>query len=492
MSRPGSAARQILKQRLVRSLRVLALLLTLAGCVACATMAEQGLLPEVQARQAPAVSLGPEFSVQDNMPLGYNAEAKAVVTRDGHGHVFVIDKERAVHHIEIAGTDVLRRETIGVVTGAPSGFSRPDAVEHPPGSLRLVAGDKMFVRSETGVWAEIKGNRCERFVPVGEDLLCTFIAKGEDLGAPTRTDWLVGWFILIPVALPREVQAEKLVIAQDSPDGWTILAVLDPEATLSARSDYVLGADRSGLQFLYRSSGGSSWFLIGGGPYGGGFVGGDSSDQHISYARVDYATLFQRTPDSDAGTKDHPAGWLRVAGSPLPAPPFADRWPAKAFAKEFWRDPLDRRFTVNGALGNIESLFHLTFTIRDGGRTLGVLEQPWVAVRLSGDRWVPGVDIVAADDLPDPGYRWGRDWRALIRSDVHGHNHVLLESSRKGSFDICYFVKGAAGWSAPIVLGGNLPPFALRDLALGDKGNAFAVWKDRNDTVKGRWISPQK
>jgi hypothetical protein len=160
--------------------------------------------------------------------------------------------------------------------------------------------------------------------------------------------------------------------------------------------------------------------------------------------------------------------------------------------KESLKEPLDRRFTVNGASGNIEGLVHLIFAIHDGTRRLGDLEQPWVAVRLSGDRWVPGVDIVAADDLPDPGYRWERDWRALIRSDVQGNNHVLLESSRKGSFDICYFFKGVAGWSAPIVLGGNLPRFALRDLALDDKGNAFVVWQDRDDTVRGRWILPQK
>ena len=462
----------------------------------CATMAERGLFRNVQARQAPAISLGPEFTVQDKMMLHYDSRFKAILTRDGHGHIFVVDKVRTVHHLEVSGNEVLLRETLGSLGSDVHYFSRIDAVEYPKGALRVVAGDKMFMRSVHDVWAEIKGNRCERLIPVDDDLLCTFIAKGEDLGAPKRTDYILGWFILVPVVLWSNVHAEKLVIAKESKDGWIIMAVLDPEAELSARSDYVLGADRRGLQFLYRSSGGSYGFIVGFGGYSG-VIGWDNiSEQQISYARIDYEMLFQRSSGSDTGSKDPPVGWLRVAGKPLSTPPFIVK---PLNPKFFWQDSLDRRFTVNGASGDIEGLVQVSyhFTMDDGLRKIAVRGgegYPWAEIRINGDSWVPRFEIVAAEDLPDPGYDWSSG--ALIMSDVQGNNHVLLRRVKPGfwttSFEICYFLKTAAGWSAPVVLGGNVSQCDCRDLAVDDKGNILAIWMDTNDAVKGRWILNQK
>jgi hypothetical protein len=474
----------------------LSLAIFLMCFMGCASMAERGLLRDVQTRQAPAVSLGPEFTVQEKMMLRYDSRFKTLVTGDGHGHIFIIDKERAVHHIEISGNHVLLRETLGSLGGDVQFFSRIDAVEYPTGALRVIAGDKMFIRSGQGVWTEVNENRCERFIPVGEKLLCTFIAKGEDLGTPKRTDWVVGLFILIPIVFWSDVHADKLVIAKESKDGWTILAVVDPEAKLSARSDYVVGADRRGLQFLYRSSGGSYAFWVG--PAGGPAAIGDAdiSDRQISYARVEYDALFQRTSASDSGSKNSPAGWLRITGKPLPVPQFVDRL---GYSKFFWQDLLDRRFAVNGESGDIEGLVWVyQFVMNDGLRKADGtgLEQPWVEISIREDGWIPRFDILAADDIPEPGYKWTSDGNVLIRSDVHGNAHVLLIRSKPGfwtaSFENCYFIKTTAGWSAPVVLGSNVPPHSLRDLALDDKGNAFAVWMEKNDTVKGRWILNQK
>jgi hypothetical protein len=484
-------------QRNPRSIPELLIVVALTGIMGCSSMAERGLLRDVQARQAPTVNLGPEFAVQDKMLLRYDSRFKAILTRDGHGHIFAVDKERAVHHIEIAGNEVLLRETLGSLSSEVQFLSRIDAVEYPKNSLRVVAGDKMFMRTDHGVWTEIKGNRCERLIPVGDDLLCTFIAKGEDLGAPKRTDWVVGLFVLIPIVFWSDVHAEKLVIAKESGGGWKILAVLDPEAALSARSDYVVGADRRGLQFLYRSSGGSYAFWVG--PAGGPAAIGDAdiSDWQISYARVDYETLLKQSLASDSESKDSPASWLRVSGKPLPVPPYVDRI---SYYKLFWRDYLlDRRFTVNGASGEIGGLVWVyQFMMNDGLRKVDGTgtEHPWAEIRINGDSWVPHFEIVAADDLPDPGYKWFNDQDALIRSDVRGKDHVLLVRSKPGfwtaNFENCYFVKTAAGWSAPFVLGTNVPPHFPRDLALDDKGNAFVIWIDKNDTVKGRWILNQK
>ncbi|NPV03581.1 MAG: hypothetical protein HPY67_02490 [Syntrophaceae bacterium] len=457
-------------------------------------MAERGLLRDVEARKAPAVSLGPEFTLHDKVNLRYNSRFKAILTGDGHGHVFVIDELRAVHHFEIAGNEVLLRETLGAMSRDEYFFGRIDAVEYPKGALRVVAGDKMFIRSGQGGWTEIKGNRCERFIPVGDDLLCTFIAKGEDLGAPKRRDWLVGWFILVPVILWSDVRADKLVIARESRDGWTVVAVFDAESAFSARSDYVLGADRRGLQFLYRSSGGSYAFFAGGGAGGAGIGGTGLSDQQVSYARVEYERLFERPSGSDTETKDRSAGWLRVTGKPLPPPPFTRMNDSNLFRE----GKLDRCFTVNGVSGEIEGLLWVyQISLNDGLKKIdgSGFEHPWVEIRVNADRWAPHFEIVAADDLPEPGYKWSNDTNALIRSDVRGNDHVLLVRSKPGfwtaSFENCYFVKTAAGWSAPVVLGAHVRPGFPRDLALDDKGNAFAVWIDQTDAVKGRWISIQ-
>ncbi len=52
-------------------------------------------------------------------------------------------------------------------------------------------------------------------------------------------------------------------------------------------------------------------------------------------------------------------------------------------------------------------------------------EHPWAEVRLSEDRWVSGYDIVAAENLPEPDYKWGIDRGAIIRSDAYGNDHAL-------------------------------------------------------------------
>lgn len=120
--------------------------------VGCASMAERGLLRDVQFRQPPVVSLGPEFTLHDRVNLRYNSRFKAILTGDGHGHVFVIDEKRTVHHIEIAGNEVLLSETLGSLNKDIDSFRKIDAVEHPKGTLRVVAGNKMFTRSGHGAW----------------------------------------------------------------------------------------------------------------------------------------------------------------------------------------------------------------------------------------------------------------------------------------------------------------------------------------------------
>jgi hypothetical protein len=156
------------------------LMLFIAGC---ASMAERGLLPDVKDRQLPEVSLGPEIILLKQAKLGWSSRFASLIETDGRAHLFLTDKEKKVHHIEILGNEVMAREILGTMEG--DDFHQAlEAIEHPLGRIRVLAGDKMFIRSENSEWLEIKGNRCERFIEVGDDLLCAFIAKGEEVEAP--------------------------------------------------------------------------------------------------------------------------------------------------------------------------------------------------------------------------------------------------------------------------------------------------------------------
>lgn len=481
---------------------VAAIVSLMAFCVGCASMAERGLLADVKKRIQPAVNLGPEIILLEEVTLADDSYFTSLIGNDGHAHLFAIDKEKRVRHVEISGNEVHIREILGVMDGLGLN-SKLDVIEHPSGKLRVVAGDKMFIRTEDGKWQEIKGNRCQRFIAVGDDLLCAFIAKGEDMGAPMRRDWTVGWFIVIPVVFWSDVHAEKLVLAQETKDGWAIRAVFDPETKLSARSDFMAGIDRRGfLQFLYRASGGSSTFAVLLTPAGGGAWGGDTSEMEIRYARVQYDRLRSINTDTGipgSGPGKPPTSWQSVQGTPLVSMPFVEGYYERAISLQFI-GPMDRRFTLNGTSGDLEGLIWVyQFKLDDGIRKIGPSNRPWVQVIIRDGHWVPRFDIVAASDLPDSGWAWHSNPGALIKSDSKGKTHVLLIRTKPGFWksmdEMCYFVKAGDDWSAPQILGHNPADTrfgSFRALALDQTGNVFAAWTNRDNRVVGRWILLQK
>ena len=450
----------------------------MAFCVGCASMPERGLLPDVKARQLPAVNLGPEIILQEEVKLNDDSRFSSLISKDGHVHLFLTDKKKQTHHIEISGNEVLNREMLGVADG----FSL-DAIEHPSGTLRVVAGDKMFIRSEGGKWQEIKGNKCQRFIAVGEDLLCAFIAKGEEIGGPKRTDWIAGWFILIPVAFPLpSVHADKLVLAQESEDGWAIRAVFDPETKLSARPGFFAGSDQHGsLHFLYCASGGSKWFILAFGGYSGVAGSGDVSKTELRYVRVQHDQFLERV----TGLDDSESG----PGKPSRLPSSIQGLPLAKSEQDIFPKRLDRLFTINGASGDPEGLNRAS-------------QGMWVQIKITDGQWVPHYDVVTAVDLPDSGARWNEDEPALIKSDRNGNTHVLLVKVRAGfwrsSNEMCYFLKTGNHWTAPLILGdldrgilgGNIP--SHNSLAVDETGKVFAIWENKSHSVVGRWILPQK
>jgi hypothetical protein len=484
----------------------------LNGCASVPLGIPPSLLKDIEARRPPAVRVGPQMVLQDPAKLSWHSQMAGLIGKGGSAHVFFTDEKKQVHHIEISGDDVAKREVLGTLE-SPTEFFNVDAVEHPADTIRVAAGDKMFVRTGNDPWREIKGNRCDRFIPAGNDLLCSFVIRGEDIGAPERRDYVIGFVILFPIFWWSDVRAEKLVIAQETEAGWAIRAVVDPKTELSAR-DYVMGTDRDGfLHVLYRSSGGNYGFIAVGAGGKGIVDGGDISEKEIRYFRVPLTRLLSPAADP-AGADASGRAWLPLEGAPLPPIPFVGKsiWgnPAdQTIVALSYIGPLNRHFTVSSLNGDVLGLFWPSlFSLDDGQKKIGGLgwsddNMTWVQVRIGNGRWAPEYDIVAVDKLPDPEWVWGEyparrsdnDRMARITTDCRGGAHALLYRKKKGVFEkqeeMAYFVKTGPEWSAPLILGNKLAWMQARALSIDERGRVFAAWFDAEKRIVGRWILPE-
>jgi hypothetical protein len=487
--------RRIVTAQMRFRLRVAVSLLLLSTFLSgCASMAARGLFPEVEVRKAPDVVLGTELTLLEEQAK----LATSLVDTDGGVHLFVTDKKKQLHHIEIQGDMVFTRELLGVIETNQGGPL--DAVERPPGKLRVLAGDTQYVRTAPGQgWQEIKGNRCTRFVPVGDHLFCAFVIKGEEVATPKRTDVTYGWFFLVPVVFWSNKQASKLVVAQESADGWTIRAVLDSDTIRDADRDFMVGTDNLGtLHFLYGTSRGGGFFFVAAGGYtaAGGFQG---PDPELRYAQVAIERLLAPPMDSQ-NQQLRPSmaaiPWLPIQGTFLSGSPSGH---VTITGEVPWGDlrPYDRHFAVNKASGEVSGLIRLDRGSRldDGVRKLGFgdFDNAWVEVRIRDGSWAQSFDVAATKDLPDSTFSWDRDTGALIMNDPNGNTHALLEHVKRGFWkttsSVDYFVKKGANWSAALTLGSSRSHWDDgRVLAVDNTGAAFAAWVNSEGKFVGRWI----
>jgi hypothetical protein len=457
--------------------------LLLAGCGSLAT---RGMLPEVQARRTAAVQLGRQLTLANTEP----AHSTSFIAQNGRVHIFLVDPKRQLRHIEVFRDEVVIDEPLGTIeTAAPFAL---DAVERSSGEIRVLAGDKQFIRnSGSSAWREIKGNRCERFFSAAENLWCAFVISGEEIGAPARKDWTVGWFILMPLAWWSNTHGAKLVLAQLGDESWTIRAVLDGDSPLDANPNFMAEMDREGyLHFLFFDTRGGGVFALVVGPapgaVGGGFRGPDAE---LKYARVKldpWITPVLALPEPE----------------PLSAPRTArESIPAANLASPPQLSRLSQRCALNKATGEISALLwgHLTVTARPGGRRFELSDNggdccSWIEARIRDGSWLSADEVVATADLPDLDYDWWSDYAALLKSDGRGNLHALLEHSRLGfwspSYFMAYFAKSGRDWSAPITIGSSSGG-STRTLAVSDSGFSFAAWVDGEGKFVGRSILPR-
>ena len=463
------------------------------GC----TIATKDLLPEVAARQAPDILFSEEIILLQKASV----QSSILISRDGLVHVFAVDEESKLHHIEITGEKVITRELLGIIETKRAKFI--DAIEYPPGQLRVLAGEKQFFRTSPGdSWQEILENRCSRFISAGDDLFCAFVIRGEEINAPQRTDISLGFFILIPVAWGSHKYASKLVLAQETPDGWVIRAVLDPDNPLDANDDFMVDTDNLGnIHFLYfATKGGSFYYLIFGGFSGAG-GSGPLAKPELRYAELPLDQLLAFAAATQYQKSNEINGpWLPLKGAQLDPMQFLLGKQSINIGEEL--RPLNRRFSVGRATGEVDGLiFSLNTPFFD---TNGQLSQTpanfpsWLEVSIRDGKWMPGFIVLTAADLPDSGYWWSDEKKTVIRKDANGNLHALLDSWISGFWHsrcyMNYFVKNDGEWSAPMVFanGNDCGGAKDRSLTMDKSGAVFAAWVNGEGKFIGRWLSPLK
>ena len=67
-------------------------------------------------------------------------QSTIIISEDGMVHVFALDEDSKLHHIEIVGEEIITRELLGVIETKRPKFI--DAIEFPPGQFRFRAGEK--------------------------------------------------------------------------------------------------------------------------------------------------------------------------------------------------------------------------------------------------------------------------------------------------------------------------------------------------------------
>jgi hypothetical protein len=438
---------------------------------ACASPERKDLLRTLRERPAPEVRLGPEITILDQQP----SLITLFVAKNGRVHVFAVDRKKDIRHIEIE-EQIVANEVIGKLDQENSHPRSLDAVEHPEGTIRVLAGNSQFVRgSRDQPWHEIKGNLCDRFAVAGDDLYCTFIAKGEQIGAPKRTDWVIGWFILVPVAWPSQNSAAKLVLARERDEGWQIQAILDADTLEDAHGDYMVGTDGlNNLHFLYAQSKGGWFFWVIAAPMAGGTAGSSEPTANLRYAFVPFTSLSPIPEEKGALTTNEGQTAkqpLKIEGVSLPLPGYAP------IAQQV--RPLNRKFLVKKD--------SVIFGLIQGGFKVG---DDWLATEIQDGRWCIKPEVVAMTGMLDLGSGWDFDDNEIIKANPAGKVFVLIEAMKGGfwspSYAMTCLIADHGRWSAPIVLGSSKrsPPF----LAVDGSGGAFAAWMNTGGKLVGRWI----
>ncbi|MEQ1484688.1 hypothetical protein [Methyloglobulus sp.] len=481
-------------KRLIEKLVDFIALISFFILCSCSSLVEKGRLPEVTNRISPSLQLSSEITILDKEVT----LIKSLVSNNGHAHVFALDNEGRLSHTDIQGNQIQQHHEIGKVELGNAKFI--DAIELTNNQYRILAGDTQYIVDEAGrILREIKGNKCERFLPIGDKLFCSFIISGKEAGAPERTDVTGGIFFILPFVFWSTEQATKLVLAEETANGWLIKAVVDPNIKPDTSPDYVVQLDNQGiLHIVYYTTGGGGFFAVGGGGNGGVFVG---SESNLRYAQLQTSRLMDRNlPVSSDKSHETNNGWLAINGANLDwsQVPFFDYdsggvGGASYFASRF--TPLTHHLSIDPVLGDLSFSISgaMSFDglrkvyIYHGGR-LGGLDDLWLEFRNRKSQWDLDFTTLVTNDIPTKGYEWNYIYNGVKnRIDRSGVGHIIVFSKKSNYLTIEYLQKNNQNWSLPIKLG-NCEECRFSDFAVSQHGNIFVYWTNDQDKLIGRWI----
>jgi hypothetical protein len=460
----------------------------------CATQAALGRLPGVAARQQSTVRLGPIVTLFDHVPRA----AASAMTSNGGLHVVAVDREGWVRHLQIQDEEIVVEERLGRLATSASGPTPPiDVVEHPLGTLRVLASDLSFRRAaDQSAWEETAGNRCAAFLPTADRLLCAFVLDGTEVSAPRRTDVSGGLLLVVPVVWWTHETADKLVVAEETDAGWELRWVVDPNTTLDAGPDFLAGIDVDGtIHLVFAEGRGGGYFIASGGPGGAGALAGGPAS-HLRLAVVETGRRGGAPPNAGSVTDAPDRRWQPVGARPLQSN-LLDALTGSAAVGNLGLRPVDRHFSLDSRTGTISVTVSVPTHVLTGDRASSLAPQDdsaWTVFRLCGDAWCGEPELAAADQLPDPSFRWHAD-EPLLVVDETGRDHLLLIATDPGfwvnSSRTVYLEREPTGdWSAPLELGASVAGSvcSVRLLAVDARGSVFAAWPDDAGRFVGRWL----
>jgi hypothetical protein len=379
-------------------------------------------------RPAPDVRLSPEIQLLD-VPI---QKISAAIGQDGRVHVLALaSKPPELHHLVIGIEGVLKRE---VVTRADS-CDHLDIALDGSGNLHALVDEDHFVLQD-GVWRTLEKHHCVKFIRGGEDLYCLSRIEGKDVGAGGAYPSF--GCCLIP--LPHH--PDKLVLARKTPEGWSKLALLDPETKYAMRYASI-AADKSGtLHVLYKTA-----------------EGGSLRAEQCAYAKIEPMTSKEASESKQNYSTDHeevPPTFTKVPGQVL----VTRRNPSLLSCQDIAVDPETGTalLTIMEGYGRGERFQSYSRIIEDGKIGWNVLMY---------------------------------DFDGMIDVEPGGEGRFLalgVWSDRANTIYIYYLEYGDGMWSAPVELGndfgwlGNL--VFLSDL----DHRALALWTKKDGRPVARWI----
>lgn len=468
----------------LRSTALLALLL-IPGCAGIDAEHDtyrKTLNTQLEARNVLQVDVGPEVALSR---AGFG-RLESIIDSAGTAHLAGIDLKGGIHHIGVGLMGPAQDEVIGTL---PQTVDRDkaalDIVEYPTGTIRIAAGDTEYARGIAGgEWSRTGGNPCRQYLIHTSSLFCAFVARGEVVGTPPRTDRSGGLIFVVPFWSSNTVRPGKLVIAERIDSSWVVRTVIDPATNWSADdTDVTIGVDRHNMvHVVFKAWRGGSTFVLGAAGYGG------VADRSGPNVTVNYAHFPFPAGGVKGGAR---ADWQEVQSEgPIGA----------VVGNSFG--------TIAMLVSEIGDLNTKAFLGAPYRRLVGVAPTSGVALALVdvpngvGTTVIRGkaFELVAANGFLDADSRYSAQFKyGLLRVGPDEMQHLLLTSCHEGLFLECntlvYVRRAEDGKFARAVLaktklvGATDPGGAT--LAIGSQGMVLAAWVVAGQGTVGRWISPR-